>query len=189
MRVVASFQVNYDDLKRVLEGLERFFQARSHWDVSGKWLLSITALKELQESPVEKEIRLNHARSRIVFSGILAPLERVLLFEIGPAARCDDILKLRSVELRWPDLELVDFRVRHHALVHREALCFLGEFLTLLCPAVIAERRQEDLKGSEPLLAIDNLALFNVCRGCLLLVEDHGAEEMDRCVFSAFQIL
>jgi hypothetical protein len=91
--------------------------------------------------------------------------------------------------LRRPDLEAIYVRLRHHAAVQGEPVAFLAKVLASLLPAEIAERCNEYLQCREPLLAVYDLASFDMRARRQLLIENHGAEEMHRSIFPAVEML
>lgn len=54
--------------------------------------------------------------------------------------------------------------------------------------AEVAKRRKNDLERGEALLAVYDLTFFHVCRGRLLLVKHHRAQEMHWRVFSSVEV-
>ena len=68
-------------------------------------------------------------------------------------------------------------------------LAFLAEFLATLLAAKVAERGNENLKRREALLAVDDLAPFHMRARRQLLIQHHGAQEVNRGVFAAIEVL
>ncbi len=59
----------------------------------------------------------------------------------------------------------------------------------MLLPAEVSKRGEEDLKGGETLLTVDDLPLLDVRDGHLLRVQHHRAQEVDGRVLAAAKVL
>ena len=103
-------------------------------------------------------------------ASVLLLAKRIFLLDRIARAQADDIGELRAVELGGPDFEFVNVWIGHHPLVERITVQFGREFLAAVLAAEVAQGCQENLKRYEALLAVNDVALFDMRHGGLLLV-------------------
>ena len=95
------------------------------------------------------------------------------------------VSKLLSILLSRLHFKPVDIRIRHPAAIEGESLAFFSDIHAVLFPAEVSKRRKKNLECGQALLAIDYLTSRDVCRWCLLLVQDHRTKEVERGVSAA----
>lgn len=132
---------------------------------------------ELADATGEEQVGLDEARARVKLAGVLAALERVLGFEVGRGARDERRLEVVPVGVRRPDLEALDLRIAHAAVLG-EPREVVVEARLLRALHDIAEGSEQELQRRQALLPVDDLDGVDLPPVDLDLVEDHRPEEV-----------